>query len=75
MAALVDSKEAGERIVGMYAELGLHAVLSYWKMEPNWVQVKVGACKQHLPNLEKLMELCSKDKKIDPVKIAESLKV
>ena len=75
MAAFVDNKEAGERIIAMYDRLGLHAVLDYRPTEPNWVQVKVGACKKHTSNLKKLSELCSDDYKINPAKIVKSLNV
>jgi hypothetical protein len=75
MAAFVVNKEAGERVVTMYSELGLHAKLDFRPYEPNWVQVKVGACDKHLPNLKKLTELCSKDNQIDADKIKQSLKV
>ena len=73
MAAFVNDKEAGERVVVMYEELGLHAKLDFRPYEPMWVQIKVGACDKHLPNLEKLTETCSKDNKISPLKIAQSL--
>ncbi len=75
MAAFVRDKEAGERVVAMYSELGLHAKLDFRPYEPNWVQVKVGACRKHELNLEKLMELCSKDNQIDADKIKQSLNV
>jgi hypothetical protein len=73
MSAFVSDKSAGERVVVMYEELGLYAKLDFRPSEPNWVQVKVGACNKHLPNLEKLTETCSKDNKISPFKIAQSL--
>jgi hypothetical protein len=73
MAAFVDSKSAGERVVAIYEELGLHATLDFRSHEPNWVQVKVGACDKHLSNLEKLTKLCSEDKTITPAKIVQSL--
>jgi hypothetical protein len=75
MAAFVDDRESGERIVEMYKTLGLHPVLDYRENQPSHVQVKVGACEKHLPNLEKLMELCSTDKKINSAKIIKSLTV
>jgi hypothetical protein len=73
MSAFVSDKSAGEQVVAMYEELGLHAKLDFRPYEPKWVQVKVGACGKHLPNLEKLTKLCSEDKKINPAKIAQSL--
>ena len=51
MAAFVDSKESGERIVKMFKT---GAYLDYRDYEPNWIQVKVGACEKHTPNLKAL---------------------
>ena len=51
MAAFVDSKEAGERIVKMFKT---GAFLDYRDYEPNWIQVKVGACFSQAPNLQAL---------------------
>lgn len=73
LAAFVQSRESGTRIIEMFEQLGLDAHLDYRPHEPNWVQVKVGACYEHKPNLEKLQELCEKDKYIDHMKIINSL--
>jgi hypothetical protein len=51
IAAFVDSKEEGEKIVGMFNG---KARLDYREREPNRIQLKVGACDKHLPNLELL---------------------
>ena len=51
IAAFVDTKEEGEKIVNMFVR---GAYLDWRKSEPEWIQVKVGACTQHLPNLQKL---------------------
>ena len=52
MAAFVANKEEGERIVdGMF--LGIGAWLDYRDYEPNWLQVKIGACSSHEDNLQK----------------------
>ena len=75
MSAFVDNKESGERIIAMYTRLGLNSKLDYRTHESNYVQVKVGACDEHRSNLEKLMNLCSKDKKISNEKIVKSLTV
>jgi hypothetical protein len=74
VAAFVESREAGERVVAMYELFGLHAEIDFRPSEPNWIQVKVGACERHSPNLARLIELCS-DNKIDPSKIVKSLNV
>jgi hypothetical protein len=75
MAAVVDSKLAGQKVIQMYLNFGLHAVLDYRENEPDHVQIKVGACKKHLPNLERLAQLCNEDNKIDPSKIVKSLNI
>lgn len=54
MAAFVESQEAGARIVDMFDR---KAYLDYRAFEPNRVQVKVGACKDHEANLMYLGEL------------------
>lgn len=54
MSAFVSDKEAGERVVDMFAAQGSGATLDYRPCEPGYVQVKVGACEQHVPNLEVL---------------------
>ena len=54
IAAFVECKEAGERVVAMFAR-GAH--LGYREREPDRVQVKIGACEGHGSNLEKLHEL------------------
>lgn len=51
IAAFVRSKKAGERVVAMFAQ---GARLDYQEYEPKWIQVKVGACNLHLPNLKRL---------------------
>lgn len=51
----VPSRETGEVIVSLFGDFG--AKLDYREREPNWIQVKVGVCDDHLPNLEKLVEL------------------
>ena len=47
-SGFVQSKEDGEKIVAMFKS---GAWLDYRDFEPNWIQVKVGACKAHEPNL------------------------
>lgn len=67
IAAFVESKEAGERVVQLFGGL---ARLDWRPTEPNWIQVKVGTCGDHLKNLEQLYELTFFDRKIDSTKIA-----
>ena len=70
IAAYVNDKGAGERVVEMF---GGGARLDYREHEPNYVQVKVGACDLHLPNLQCLHELC-KDGRITPELITEAIR-
>lgn len=51
IAAFVQCKEAGERIVAQFTQ---GARLDYREYEPDRVQVKIGACDLHLPHLQKL---------------------
>ncbi len=59
MSAYVDNKKSGEHVVGMFETEGCKAFLDFRPSEPNYVQVKVGACEKHLPNLEELQRLAS----------------
>ena len=51
IAAFVQCREAGIRVVAMFLQ---GARLDYRDFEPDYVQVKVGACDEHLPNLKRL---------------------
>lgn len=51
IAAFVQCKAAGERVVTMF-QTG--ARLDYREYEPDYVQVKIGACDKHADNLELL---------------------
>jgi hypothetical protein len=59
IAAFVSGKAGGERVVAMFTVASSSARLGYREFEPNWVQVKVGACGRHLPQLEELERLCA----------------
>ena len=54
IAAFVNHKHAGERVVSLFKQ---GARLDWRPREPSWIQVKIGACKKHLPNLEALHSL------------------
>lgn len=54
MAAFVSNKESGERVVALFDG---KACLDYRPQEPDWVQVKVGACSAHRTNLQYLGRL------------------
>ena len=56
ISAFVKTKEEGEEIVSWFKDKG--AWLDYREHEPNRIQLKVGACNFHLPNLKKLEHLC-----------------
>lgn len=56
IAAFVQCKASGERVVAM-VEQG--AWLDFRAHAPDRVQVKIGACDTHLPNLRQLNRLCS----------------
>jgi hypothetical protein len=51
IAGFVECREAGERVVKMF---GRGARLDYRESEPDRVQVKIGACDDHLPRLRAL---------------------
>ena len=68
IAAFVQCKEAGERVVAMFA---CGARLDYREFEPDYVQVKIGACEKHVENLEKLNELV-KDGIITTARVREA---
>jgi hypothetical protein len=58
IAVFVDSKEDGEYIVAeMFDNKG--ARVDFREQEPEWIQVKIGACPEHLENLKKLNGLTS----------------
>lgn len=68
IAAFVRTKAAGERVVKMF---GFGAWLDYRPRTPNWIQVKIYACDEHLPNLEHLHK-CVRDKIITEEKVKEA---
>jgi plastocyanin/ribosomal protein L37AE/L43A len=68
IAAFVQCKEAGERVVAMFSH---GARIDYREYEPDRVQVKVGACAEHRHNLERLHSLVA-DGVLTSEKIAEA---
>jgi hypothetical protein len=66
ISGFVYGKNDGEKVVAMF-EHG--ARLDYRDYEPNWIQVKIGACKDHFLNLEKLYSLTARENVITPKKI------
>jgi len=69
MAAFVQTKDEGEKVAKIF-QTG--ARLDYRPSEPNWIQVKIGACKKHLPNLERLDYFCS-DGRINLRKVSDAM--
>jgi|WetSurMetagenome_2_1015567.scaffolds.fasta_scaffold56858_4 hypothetical protein len=57
ISGFVQTKAAGERIVTMFSK-GAH--LDYREYEPDYIQVKIGACDKHLDNLRLLDYLVRK---------------
>ena len=55
ISAFVNSKEDGEVVVSFFREES--ARLDYRDFEPNWIQVKIGACEKHELCLEELTTL------------------
>jgi hypothetical protein len=56
ISAFVKSKKEGERAVSWFDR---GAVLDYREKEPEWIQVKIGACDNHIDSLEKLDAMIS----------------
>lgn len=56
MAAFVDGKQGGEAVVALFGNFGVKANLDFRPHEPTWVQVKLGACEDHVEILDKIME-------------------
>lgn len=54
IAAYVKSAASGRHVVGMFAQ---GARLDLRKFEPNYIQVKIGVCDDHLPQLEALDQI------------------
>jgi hypothetical protein len=50
ISGFVDSEESGERVVAMFK----HGAQLHQNLIPYWIQVKIGACQEHLPNLDAL---------------------
>jgi hypothetical protein len=67
IAAFVASRQDGEAIVRLF---GQGAWLDYRDFEPNWIQVKVGACQIHLGALERLHQITKRSRSIDAEAIA-----
>jgi len=72
IAAFVESQASGNMIVTWFGNL---ARLDYRDYEPNYIQVKVGACNEHFPMLQKLDRLTSVHGVIRKTMIEECKKI
>ena len=61
IAAFVAGKSGGEEVTELFRDCGSAGWLDYSPSEPNWVQFKVLACEEHVPNLRKLHDLTRPD--------------
>jgi len=68
IAAFVKSKEEGEKIVSWFDG---RARLDWRPHEPDWIQIKVGTCKEHRRQLEELAKRTSRYKAICQLDIWE----
>lgn len=66
MASFVSSRANGLLAVQWFEDAGLTAHLDYRDHEPNWVQVKVGACAKHEGTLTLLENLVGPECILDP---------
>lgn len=69
MSAFVRGKDGGERIVALFEQCGMQAKLDFRDFEPSYVQVKIGACVEHEPNLLLLWHLTSENKTLTAKKL------
>lgn len=70
IAAFVDSEAEGKMLVGWFDK---GAFLDFRLTEPNWIQVKIGCCDKHLPNLRHLEELTRDQGRIRQVYVKQSI--
>lgn len=74
IAAFVSSKEEGGKIAlwfSDYANVHNGARLDFRATEPDWIQLKVGACDKHLPYLEMLYNMTRQYGLIRKIDISE----
>lgn len=63
IAAFVQTKEAGERVAAMFnSRVPGGAWVDFREHEPDYVQVKIGACEEHSSCLTVLEAMCSDDR-------------
>lgn len=72
LSFFVYSRQEGECAEALF---GFGARLDYREFEPDWIQVKVGACDKHITNLDSLHQQLAEYKHItaDIVKKARSI--
>ena len=69
LAAFVDNRDDGLSIVELFSELGCCVHLDFRPIDPDWVQVKLGACRAHQPSLRLLDKLTKDSDTIDRASI------
>ncbi len=57
MASFVGSHANGLRVQALFVEQGFYAFLDWRPREPNWVQLKLGACEKHVRYLSLLADM------------------
>lgn len=72
VAGFVEGKAAGERVVAMFRT---GARLDYREYEPDHVQVKVGACTQHVEQIRALRQATLAEGRITPAMIDSAINV
>jgi hypothetical protein len=72
ISGFVRHKDAGTRVVAMFQH---GAKLDYREREPDWIQVKIGSCEEHLANLRMLADMVSgtKPNVITPVMVQAAI--
>ena len=68
ISAFVKTKEVGEKIVAMFPR---GARLDFRPTEPDWIQVKIGACSAHYLLLDRLMRMMVMRDEIDAETVKE----
>jgi len=71
VAAFVQCKEAGERLVELFKG---RARLDYRDFEPDRIQLKIGTCQDHLPELEELQRRTYVLGRLDAKHLAEVIR-
>ena len=74
MAARVNGLQGAKKVEKMFRAEGCRALIDYRDFEPHHVQVKIGACEEHLSNLKILERLTKEAKGISPEILRHAIK-